>query len=73
MPLPRLNLMRMKNTIVGAAGLFLLSLTVCAPQALAAPAHNSCASLIAMKLPDTTITSAEEVTGGALTPRGSRG
>ena len=25
-----------------------------------------------MKLPDTTITSAEEVTGGALTPRGSR-
>ena len=62
----------MKNTIIAAAGLFLLSLTVCAPQALAAPAHNSCASLIAMKLPDTTITSAEEVTGGALTPPGSR-
>jgi feruloyl esterase len=39
---------------------------------MAAPAHNSCASLIAMKLPDTTIASADEVTGGALTLRGSR-
>jgi Tannase and feruloyl esterase len=62
----------MKNTIIGAAGLFLLSLTVCAPQVLAAPAHIACASLTAMKLPDTTITSAEEVTGGTLTPRGSK-
>ena len=57
---------RMTNTIIGAAGLWLVSLTVCVPQALAAPAHTSCASLTAMKLPDTTIAAAEEVTGGAL-------
>ena len=62
----------MTNTIIGAAGLCLLSVTVCVPQALAAPAHTACASLLAMKLPDTTITAAEEVTGGALTPQGSR-
>ena len=62
----------MKKTIIGAAGLVLLSLIVSAPQPLAAPSHNSCASLTALKLPDTTITSAEEVTGGALTPRGFR-
>ncbi len=62
----------MKKTIIGAAGLVLLFLIVSAPQPLAAPSHNSCASLTSLKLPDTTITSAEEVTGGALTPRGFR-
>src|SRR3977135_1167698 len=62
----------MKNTIIGAAWIFLFSFAICAPQALAAPAHNSCASLMAMKLPNTTITSAQEVTGGVLTPSGSR-
>ena len=61
----------MKNTAI-VAGMFLLSFGLTVPQALAAPAHNSCASLLAVKLPNTTITSADEVTGGALTPRGSR-
>ena len=61
----------MKKTIIGAAGLILLFLIVCAQRSLAAPARNSCASLTALKFPDTTITSAEEVTGGTLTPVGS--
>ncbi len=62
----------MKNTVISVAGMFLVSFGVTTPQAVAAPAHNSCASLLAIKLPNTTITSADEVTGGALTPRGSR-
>jgi len=62
----------MKKTIIGAAGLILLFLIVCAQRSLAAPARSSCASLTALKFPDTTITSAEEVTGGTLTPVGSR-
>jgi feruloyl esterase len=37
----------------------------------AAPAHGSCASLASIGLPDTTITSADEVRGPSFTPPGS--
>jgi feruloyl esterase len=62
----------MKHTIITAAGATLLCCAVCAPHAIAAPAHGACANLSALKLPDTTITSAQEVTGGSLTPTGAR-
>ncbi len=62
----------MKHPILWAAGLFALSVTTLAPQSQAATTHGSCASLTGMKLSDTTITLAEEVTGGSLTAGGER-
>ena len=40
------------------------------PSASAAPPHGSCASLASMALPDTTIKSADEVSGPSFTPPG---
>ena len=61
----------MKSNVLCTAGLLLLSATAMPALSFAAD-HASCASLTTMKLPDTTITSAEEVTGGSLAPRGER-
>ena len=62
----------MKTSILRSGAFLLLSASAFAPRAMAAQGHTSCADLAAMKLPDTTITAAEEVTGGSLTPRGER-
>jgi len=61
----------MNPKVSWAIGLLVFSAAALAPQALAAAPLVSCSSLAILKLPDTTITSAEEVTDGSLKPRGS--
>lgn len=62
----------MKHPLLCSAGLLSVLTTAFAAPVLAAGTHTACADLAATKLPDTTITAAEEVTSGALTPRGDR-
>jgi hypothetical protein len=54
----------------GSAIAFLIACALGRPTA-AAPAHGSCADLAAIALPDTKITSADEVRGPSFTPPGS--
>ena len=61
----------MKYKVLFTTGLLLLS-SMALPALSLAAERASCASLATMKLPDTTITSAGEVTGGSLAPRGER-
>ena len=61
----------MKRRITsGSAIAFLIACALAGPAdtVAAAPAHGSCADLAAIALPDTRITSAEEVRGPSFTP-----
>src|SRR5262245_34847027 len=66
----------MKRLFVSASAIAFLiacALALGRPAAtiVAAPAHGSCAALASIALPDTTLTSADEVRGPAFTPPGS--
>src|SRR5262245_3732442 len=64
----------MKRRFVSASAIaFLIACALGRPATTvaAAPAHGSCAALASIGLPDTTITSADEVRGPSFTPPGS--
>src|SRR5438132_8868884 len=60
----------MKSRLSSGLCAALLIAIAFSPSSAAAPPHTSCASLAATMLADTTITSAEEVSGQSFTPPG---
>jgi feruloyl esterase len=58
--------------LIPAVMLATIFAVVIAPVPAAAPPPGACASLTSLKLPDTTVVSADEITGGSLAPTGSQ-
>jgi len=64
---------RMTRVLAVFAVVSMTSLAVCALTVAPIAAASSCESLASLKIPDTTITTAESVAAGAFTPPGARG